>query len=55
MYLDTIFLACSFEVLAQALMVWNNSVRLIDLRLFWPGGIGTTVVISVSKFFCKCM
>ena len=52
MNLDTIFLACSFKVLTQALMVWNNYVRLIDLWLFWPGGIGTSVFIFVCKFFC---
>ena len=52
MHLDTIFSACSFKVLTQALMIWNNYVRLIDVRLFWPGGIGTSVIISVGKFFC---
>ena len=52
MHLDTIFAACSFKVLTQALMVWNNYVWLIDVRLFWPGGFGTSVIISVGRFFC---
>ena len=40
-----------FKVLTQALVVWNNYVCLIDVRLFWPGGFGTSVVIFVGSFF----
>ena len=43
--------ACSFKVLTQALMVWNNNMWLVDVELFWPGGFGTSSVIFVRSFF----
>ena len=51
-YLNTISAACSFKVLPQALVIWNNYVWFCWCRLFWPGGFGTSVVVFIYRIFC---
>ena len=51
-YLNTKSAACSFKVLTQALVIWNNYVWFVDVRLFWPGGFGNSVVVFIDRIFC---
>ena len=43
--------ACSFKVLTQTLVVWNNNIWLVDVGLYWPGWFGTSSVVFVRSFF----